>query len=351
MSIGLHLAANSVWDMYNTIQNEIEQGVYENLPELHALSCAIKVLVTSESAAAADQLRRACGGHGFMSSSNLPGIFGLITAACTYEGENTVLLLQIARYLVKVSFLQIFFSKSKIGKFLDIQGFHFYFFISLFMPLIFSATFQVAGKAADGTPLPSSVAYLNNTFGHKQSVDIYSDFGLTELFEKVAYGVVNRAVATLNREKDWNACSILLVEAATAHGRSFVISEFSQGVANSPVSLKLKKILSNLFQLFAISWILEAPANFLRFANIEFSHIDQLVQRRDSLLTNIRPLPVPRVDSFDFRDEVLRSTLGSWDGWVYHRLFQAAAGSPLNKMGGVQGGIKEQIRKGTISKL
>ena len=102
MSIGFHLAANSVWEMYNTIQNEIEQGLYDNLPELHALSCSIKVLVTSESAKAADQLRRACGGHGFMSSSNLPGIFGLITAACTYEGENTVLLLQIARYLVKV---------------------------------------------------------------------------------------------------------------------------------------------------------------------------------------------------------------------------------------------------------
>ena len=97
------MAANSVWEMYNTIQNEIEQGAYDNLPELHALSCSIKVLVTSESAKATDQLRRACGGHGFMSSSNLPGIFGLVTAACTYEGENTVLLLQIARYLVKVS--------------------------------------------------------------------------------------------------------------------------------------------------------------------------------------------------------------------------------------------------------
>ena len=103
MCIGFHIAATSVWERYNTIQNEIEQGEYDNLPELHAISCSIKVVVTSEAAQAADQLRRACGGHGFMSSSNLPGIFGLITASCTYEGENTVLLLQIARYLVKVS--------------------------------------------------------------------------------------------------------------------------------------------------------------------------------------------------------------------------------------------------------
>ena len=100
--MGLHFAAVKVWDMYNSIQDEIERGQFDNLPELHSISCSIKTIVTSEAAIATDELRRACGGHGFMSSSNLPGIFGLITASCTYEGENTVLLLQIARYLVKV---------------------------------------------------------------------------------------------------------------------------------------------------------------------------------------------------------------------------------------------------------
>ncbi|KOB65548.1 putative peroxisomal acyl-coenzyme A oxidase 1-like protein, partial [Operophtera brumata] len=32
-----------------------------------------------------------------MLASNLPLTYGLVTAACTYEGENTVLLLQTAR--------------------------------------------------------------------------------------------------------------------------------------------------------------------------------------------------------------------------------------------------------------
>lgn len=36
-----------------------------------------------------------------MECSNLPSTYGMVTAACTYEGENTVLLLQTARYLVK----------------------------------------------------------------------------------------------------------------------------------------------------------------------------------------------------------------------------------------------------------
>lgn len=36
-----------------------------------------------------------------MECSNLPSTYGMVTAACTYEGENTVLLLQTARYLIK----------------------------------------------------------------------------------------------------------------------------------------------------------------------------------------------------------------------------------------------------------
>lgn len=36
-----------------------------------------------------------------MECSNFPTIYGIATAAVTYEGENTVLLLQTARYLMK----------------------------------------------------------------------------------------------------------------------------------------------------------------------------------------------------------------------------------------------------------
>ena len=69
------------------------------LAELHMLSCGLKAFITQEVANSIDVLRRSCGGHGFMSCSNLPRLFGLATAACTYEGENTVLQLQV-RYFV-----------------------------------------------------------------------------------------------------------------------------------------------------------------------------------------------------------------------------------------------------------
>lgn len=92
----------NIWNMYNTISGEIETGALERLPEMHALSCCLKAICSADAAAGVETCRLSCGGHGFMDSSNFPTMYGMATAVCTYEGENTVMLLQTARYLVKV---------------------------------------------------------------------------------------------------------------------------------------------------------------------------------------------------------------------------------------------------------
>lgn len=40
----------------------------------------------------------ACGGHGYSRCSGIPDIYVTFTPSCTYEGENTVMMLQTARY-------------------------------------------------------------------------------------------------------------------------------------------------------------------------------------------------------------------------------------------------------------
>lgn len=66
--------------------------------QLHAIACCLKAVCTSDASIGVETCRLACGGHGYMTSSNLHNTYSLTTAACTYEGENTVLLLQTARY-------------------------------------------------------------------------------------------------------------------------------------------------------------------------------------------------------------------------------------------------------------
>lgn len=113
------LLADYSWEMYNRITSEMKKGVFDRLPEvcnvlgvfslhliiivcfnfqLHAVICLLKAMCTADSTEAVETLRLACGGHGYMESSNLPSIYTMLSAACTYDGENTVMYLQTARY-------------------------------------------------------------------------------------------------------------------------------------------------------------------------------------------------------------------------------------------------------------
>ena len=57
-----------------------------------------------------------------------------------------------------------------------------------------------------------------------------------------------------------------------------------------------------------------------------------LVHRKiTKLLASIRPIAVSLVDSFDFPDGSLKSTLGSFDGNVYERMLEEAKKGALNK--------------------
>ena len=159
----------------------------------------------------------------------------------------------------------------------------------------------------------------------------FDDEDFVHLFRRVAYGSVMAANEHLMKTKCWNSSSLILAEAAKAHGRCFVISQFFAFIQDYQISSGLKLVLSSLFKLLAITWILENSSNFIRYAGLDFAMLDQLLLKRNRLLSEIRPISVSLVDSFDFRDEVLGSTLGCWDGWVYHRLYQAAVKSPLNQ--------------------
>lgn len=60
--------------------------------------------------------RLCCGGHGYSASSGLSQIIQEADAGCTYEGDNVVLLLQTARYLLKCA-------QKEVSPHLDLDNF------------------------------------------------------------------------------------------------------------------------------------------------------------------------------------------------------------------------------------
>jgi acyl-CoA oxidase len=58
--------------------------------------------------------------------------------------------------------------------------------------------------------------------------------------------------------------------------------------------------------------------------------VEKLQDRLENLLKFFRTAGLGIADGFDFSDVAISSTLGSYDGNVYERLFEATKKSPLN---------------------
>lgn len=294
-------AADHIWDMYKEVTAELERGQLSRLPEMHALSCCLKAVTITEATMGIETLRLACGGHGYMASSNMSTLYGFATAARTYEGENTVLLLQTSRYLMKAW-------KSVLE-----------------------------GKALRGT-----VAYLSKVSSSAESPLFQSTVqGIAEAFQLSTGRLIQQAYASIearmrtgsSHEEATNGASIELVKVAEMHCRSFLIVSGCLNAEKSKrtMSPALGNVLQDLLELYAVDSALTHLDVLMPFVRISNDDVAALQSRLEAVLNRIRPNAVGIVDSFDFHDVVLNSTLGAYDGNVYERLFEDAMKSPLNQ--------------------
>uniref|UniRef100_A0A0K8UT49 Acyl-coenzyme A oxidase n=1 Tax=Bactrocera latifrons TaxID=174628 RepID=A0A0K8UT49_BACLA len=297
--IYFRIAADAVWVMYQNVVKELDAGQRRNLSELHALSCCLKAYCSSESEEGVEVLRKACGGHGYLSSSNFQQIYGTVTAACTYEGENTVLLLQTARFLLK--------------------------------------------QYAEGLKrkvLPHSVRYLRNATRPKWRKNIELTM-LTALLEFAATENI-RTLYEYQREQRKllklehlvaNKTGVRLTQVATLHARAFLARTALEETEKFCKQLKpvLAGVLKQLAELFVLELCLSSLGHILVSYSLNQRQVDQLRARYEHLLADFRVNAVAVVDGFDFNDRVLGSTLGCFDGRVYERLMAEARKSSLNQ--------------------
>jgi acyl-CoA oxidase len=69
--------------------------------KLHAVSAGLKATTFNNCLKFAQLNRLCCGGHGYSMSAGLAQVVQEADGGCTYEGDNVVLLLQTARFLLK----------------------------------------------------------------------------------------------------------------------------------------------------------------------------------------------------------------------------------------------------------
>ncbi|KAH0629504.1 hypothetical protein JD844_011608 [Phrynosoma platyrhinos] len=302
-----HFVGAYMKNTYHRITGNISDGDLSELPELHALSAGLKAFSSWVANAGIEECRMACGGHGYSRCSGLPDIYVNFTPSCTYEGENTVMMLQTARFLVK-SYTQV------------------------------SSGQLLSGMMSYLNDLPGQHIQPQQVASRPTTVHINNPASLVEAYKLRASRLVEFAAknlqAELNRRRSkedaWNRTSIDLVRASEAHCHYVVVKLFTAKLSEIGDSA-VRAVLNNLCLLYALHGISKNTGDFLQGGILTDAQIIQVNQRVKELLALIRPNAVALVDSFDFHDSVLGSVLGRYDGNVYENMFEWSKKSPLNK--------------------
>ncbi|XP_048345909.1 peroxisomal acyl-coenzyme A oxidase 1 isoform X1 [Sphaerodactylus townsendi] len=301
-----HFVGAYMKDTYRRITADINDGDLREMPELHALSAGLKAFSSWIANAGIEQCRMACGGHGYSRCSGLPDLYVNFTPSCTYEGENTVMMLQTARFLIK-SYTQV------------------------------SSGQLVSGMVSYLNDLPGQRIQPQQVAARPATLHINNPTSLVEAYKLRASRLVEFAAknlqAELNRrskEDAWNRTSVDLVRASEAHCHYVVVKLFTAKVSEigDPAT---RAVVNNLCLLFALHGISKHSGDFLQGSILTEAQVTQVNQRVKELLALIRPDAVALVDSFDFHDSFLGSVLGRYDGNVYENMFEWSKKSPLNK--------------------
>lgn len=123
-SFALHFAGRAVDELNKSLQKQIaslskeatgQSAVLESLKEVHATSAGLKAFGTWSTLSLIEECRQTLGGHGYSAYTGLSSMYQDFAIQCTWEGDNTILSLQLGRYLVSC-YRQYMKTKGKLSK-------------------------------------------------------------------------------------------------------------------------------------------------------------------------------------------------------------------------------------------
>ncbi|XP_039005363.1 peroxisomal acyl-coenzyme A oxidase 1-like [Hibiscus syriacus] len=299
--------------LYTDVTQRLQANDFSTLPEVHACTAGLKSITTSATADAIEECRKLCGGHGYLSSSGLPELFAVYVPACTYEGDNVVLLLQVGRFLMK--------TVSQLG----------------------------SGKKPVGT-----IAYMGRAERLLQcrceverAEDWLKPHVVVEAFEARAASMAVACAKNLNKfpnqEDGFAELSPDLAEAAVAHCQLIVVSKFIEKLQQDIPGKGVKRQLEILCKVYALSLLHKHLGDFIASGYITPEQGALANEQLRLLYSQVRPNAITLVDAFNYTDHFLGSVLGRYDGNVYPKLYEEAWKDPLNETV-VPDGYQEYIR-------
>lgn len=300
----LYWNARYVRDYLQRIQTAIMKGddsAADELPELHATCAGLKVTSTVWAHKEIEECRKACGGQGFLLSSGIAEQSRSFAEAVTVEGEQVILSLQVARFLIK--------SVRAVKGGLSVAG---------------SVTYLTDKRQDDGLPkaaLDGSPPQLEHLLTMLKARASRMAYRLEAAFEAAT-------LRGLSFDKAINSVAILAYKVAECHSVYVMCRNSHHSLRDYVKDGACNKVLQQLFELMVLMIIYEQAGDWTD--SLDSKQMDRIYERINVLLGLIRPNAVGLVDAFGIPDSTLRSTLGRYDGNVYEAIYEQARINPLN---------------------
>ena len=314
----LHFTGKGMMALYGANQRKMSQSVDKDsrgtgpeelqsssdlLADLHATSCGLKSLASSTAVEGLEMCRRACGGHGYSSFSGIGPWYADYLPTATWEGDNYMLTQQVARYLLK--------SARSVIKGVEPTNDTTFILSNFLKRQDQGAAFDVLGNDSD---IVSAFAWRS------------------------AYLTFEALKHRDEQKRSWNSLLVNFYSLSRAHSQYMVVKNFYETLSSPSITSELDQetltLMHKMFRLYALHTLETEASEFYTSSAVT---VRQIQLARSSavmkLLEEIRPHAVKLVDSWDFPDWQLDSSLGRYDGKVYEDMFYRAGElNPLNRV-------------------
>ena len=279
------------------------------LQPTHILLCASKALFSWWDSQGCMRLIQACGGHGYHMYSYLPYVLRDSFANTILEGENSVLILQVSRNLLKTA------QNALSGKHKEISGDEAYF---LQAKEIQGFTFEATKQAlADPENL---IKAFQKTVLH------LTQLGAKEIAQKVAEGMDPKAVW------DYSAGSRLL-KMGLAQSNYLMVNNFNKR-AKQITDPHIREAYEKMFLLFTYQRIEELCGEFMSAKAISPDHSSLFHELKVEIYNYLTPHGLVLSEGIPFSDETLFSQIALTNETPYENLYNAAKKGAINRIGG-----------------
>lgn len=320
-SYAMQAATIKIQELIQETNLQVRQNDFKNLQEIHIMLSGTKAFFTWWCLSGLKICMESCGGHGYNKYSGIVHQIESVLPNIILEGENTVMCLQVGKFLLKTMKYILEGRNEKVSGYCS-------YLKNDAKILSFNSDFSAdLSKTENMKNILQKAVFVGLSSIIQQMTELSNIFSFSEIFNKKS--------------------GIAVFNCAKLHVVLFTVDYFCQ-VTKEIKHETTRKSFENLSQLFGIDLILEMSDAFAANDLVSQDQIKQLKNRLIELLDLIRVDAFVLADVFVPDDFVLFSALAKSNEAPYQNLYNTAKNVALLNKTDLTCAYLDTIRKASV---